>query len=436
VASLILKNLTKTYGDVAAVSGISLEIHDKEFFVLLGPTGAGKTTTLRCIAGLEKPKSGEIWIDQDLVNEWSAAHRDVALVFQQYSLYPNYTVRENLAFPLKSKLRRTSTEDIGRRVQKAAETLRITHLLDRRTDRLSGGEMQRVAIGRAIVREPRLFLMDEPLSNLDAKLRELLRSELQELQLRLGATIVFVTHDQVEAMTMGNRIGVLCAGELVQVGTPHEIYNFPRNIFVASFVGTPPINLFVAEIKAEKIVAVPERFEFSLDPLTRGRLAALAGTRSRVHVGVRPEHVRLVHDDGIVGTVYGAEDHGVEMILTIKVADHLIRATVPPSTRVLLNASVRIAFSQEKLHFFDVQTTENLARACWERLRPVLEGMLRPNPAERFRSMTEVLQALDAVAAGGAATRPAAATILARGTSRVTRTSGRRPRIPQRWALC
>jgi multiple sugar transport system ATP-binding protein len=363
VASLTLKSLTKTYGEVAAVSGISLEIQDKEFFVLLGPTGAGKTTTLRCIAGLEKPESGEVWIDHDLVNEWSAAHRDVALVFQQYSLYPNYTVRENLAFPLKSKLRRTSTEDIGRRVQKAAETLRITHLLDRRTDRLSGGEMQRVAIGRAIVREPRLFLMDEPLSNLDAKLRELLRSELQELQLRLGATIVFVTHDQVEAMTMGDRIGVLCAGELIQVGTPHEIYNFPRNTFVASFVGTPPINLFTAEINAERIVAVPERFEFSLDPTIRSRLEALVGTRSKVRVGIRPEHVKLVDAGGIVGTVYGVEDHGVEVILTISVADHLVRATVPPTTRMPLNESVRIGFTQEKLHFFDFQTTENMARA-------------------------------------------------------------------------
>ena len=188
MARLLLKNLSKTYGEVPAVRDVSLEINDKEFFVLLGPTGAGKTTTLRCIAGLEKPEKGEIWIGEDLVNEWSAANRDVALVFQQYSLYPNYTVRENLAFPLKSKLRRTSAEDIGRRLQKAAETLRITHLLDRRTDRLSGGEMQRVAIGRAIVREPRLFLMDEPLSNLDAKLRELLRSELDRKSTRLNSS--------------------------------------------------------------------------------------------------------------------------------------------------------------------------------------------------------------------------------------------------------
>jgi multiple sugar transport system ATP-binding protein len=359
VARLTLRNLSKTYGDVAAVRSLSLDIQDKEFFVLLGPTGAGKTTILRCIAGLEKPESGEVWIDEDLVNGWSAARRDVALVFQQYSLYPNYTVRENLEFPLKSKLRRTSAKEIGLRVHKAAETLRITHLLDRRTDRLSGGEMQRVAIGRAIVREPRLFLMDEPLSNLDAKLRELLRSELQELHLKLGATLVFVTHDQVEAMTMGDRIGVLCDGQLVQVGTPYEVYNSPRNTFVASFVGTPAINLFDATVNADKIVIAPEKFEVPLQPAARARFNELAGTRTTVRVGVRPEHVKLVVTGGIAGTLYNAEDHGVEMILTISVADHLIRATAPPTTRIPVNASVRIAFTQEKLHFFDPETTEN-----------------------------------------------------------------------------
>jgi multiple sugar transport system ATP-binding protein len=363
VAKLTLKNLCKSYGNVAAVRNVSLDIPDREFFVLLGPTGAGKTTTLRCIAGLEKPENGEIWIGEDLVNDWSAAHRDVALVFQQYSLYPNYTVRKNLEFPLKSKLRNIPAKEIGRRVQHAAETLRISHLLDRRTDRLSGGEMQRVAIGRAIVREPRLFLMDEPLSNVDAKLRELLRSELQELQLKLGATVVFVTHDQIEAMTMGDRIGVLSEGQLVQVGTPYEIYNFPRNTFVASFVGTPPINLFDAVINAEKLVAVPEKFEVSLQPATRARLNKLAGIRTTVRVGVRPENVRIVHTGGILGTLYGAADHGVEMILTISVADHLIHATAPPTTRIPLNESIRIAFAEEKLHFFDPETTENLAHA-------------------------------------------------------------------------
>jgi len=362
VAKLTLKNLSKSYGDVAAVRNLTLDIHDREFFVLLGPTGAGKTTTLRCIAGLTRPESGEVWIGEDLVNEWSAANRDVALVFQQYSLYPNYTVRKNLEFPLRSKLRQISGKEIGLRVQKVAETLRIAHLLDRRTDRLSGGEMQRVAIGRAIVREPRLFLMDEPLSNVDAKLRELLRAELRQLQLKLGATLVFVTHDQVEAMTMGDRIGVLCDGELVQVGTPFEVYNFPRNTFVASFVGTPTINLFDATIDGDKLIVVPEKFAIPLQPAICERLHKVAGKRNTVRVGVRPEHVKLIAGGYIAGQLYGAEDHGVEMILTITVADRLIRATTPSTTRIPVNAPVQITFAQEKLYFFDAETATNLTQ--------------------------------------------------------------------------
>jgi len=244
MAQVTLTGISKRYGAVRAVDSLTLDIRDREFFVLLGPTGAGKTTTLRCIAGLDQPDDGEIAIAGERVNDWSAAQRDVALVFQQYSLYPNYTVRENLAFPLKSKLRNLKPQQIEERVAKAAATVRIAHLLDRRTDRLSGGEMQRVSIGRAIVREPRVFLMDEPLSNLDAKLRELLRAELKGLQQRLGTTLIFVTHDQVEAMTMGDRVGVVNKGELIQVGTPYEIYNTPTNTFVASFVGAPAINMF------------------------------------------------------------------------------------------------------------------------------------------------------------------------------------------------
>jgi multiple sugar transport system ATP-binding protein len=363
VAKLTLKNLSKSYGDVTAVRNLSLDIRDREFFVLLGPTGAGKTTTLRCIAGLEKPESGEVWIGEDLVNEWSSANRDVALVFQQYSLYPNYTVRKNLEFPLRSKLRQIPTQEIGPRVQKAVEILRISHLLDRRTDRLSGGEMQRVAIGRAIVREPRLFLMDEPLSNVDAKLRELLRAELRELQLKLGATLVFVTHDQVEAMTMGDRIGVLCDGELVQVGTPYEVYNSPRDTFVASFVGSPAINLFDATIDGDKLIVVPEKFEIVLQPAVRARLSGIAGKRNTVRVGVRPEHVKLLASGDIAGRLYGAEDHGVEMILTVRIADQLLRATTAVTTRIPVNAPVQIAFAQEKLHFFDPETTKNLMQA-------------------------------------------------------------------------
>ncbi len=203
MAHVLLENLTKKFGSATAIKNLNLEIHDGEFFVLLGPTGAGKTTTLRCIAGLEKPDAGNIHIDHQIVNGWGPAERDVALVFQYYSLYPNYTVRQNLEFPLKSKIRNLTTADIEQRMRKAAKTLQIEHLLDRKTDKLSGGEMQRVAIGRAIVRNPKIFLMDEPLSNLDAKLREMLRSELKDLQMNLGATFLYVTHDQVEGMTMG-----------------------------------------------------------------------------------------------------------------------------------------------------------------------------------------------------------------------------------------
>src|SRR6266404_4516268 len=227
MAHVELRNINKKFRRHTALDDLSLDVGDGEFFVLLGPTGAGKTTTLRLIAGLDAPDSGSILIAGEDVGQWSAAERDVALVFQYYSLYPHYTVRQNLEFPLKSKVRRMSQQEIDARIAKAAKTLRIEHLLERKTDRLSGGEMQRVSIGRAIVREPRVFLMDEPLSNLDAKLRELLRAELKDLQMKLGATFLYVTHDQVEAMSMGDKVGVLNHGHIVQVGTPHQIYNRP-----------------------------------------------------------------------------------------------------------------------------------------------------------------------------------------------------------------
>ncbi len=227
MAHIELKGITKTFGNHAALKNLNIDIADGEFFVLLGQTGAGKTTTLRLIAGLEKPTAGQIFIDGQDVADWGAAERDVALVLQQYSLYPRYTVRENLEFPLKSRIRRVEPAEIKERVDRVAKTLRIEHLLDRKTDRLSGGEMQRVSIGRAIVRKPRVFLMDEPLSALDAKLREALRTELKNLQMNLGATFLFVTHDQIEAMSMGDKIGVLNNGHLVQTGTPQEIYQQP-----------------------------------------------------------------------------------------------------------------------------------------------------------------------------------------------------------------
>ncbi|TIR68555.1 MAG: ABC transporter ATP-binding protein, partial [Mesorhizobium sp.] len=261
MAHIELKNITKKFGGHTALTGLNLNIADGEFFVLLGETGAGKTTTLRMIAGLEKPTEGQVFIDGVDVADWSAAERDVALVLQQYSLYPRYTVRQNLEFPLRPKIRRLPDAEIKDRVARAARTLRIEHLLDRKTDRLSGGEMQRVSIGRAIVRKPRVFLMDEPLSALDAKLREALRTELKNLQMQLGATFLFVTHDQIEAMSMGDKVGVLNHGRIVQTGTPQEIYNNPRDTYVASFVGSPPMNLIDGTLVDDRAVMAPMSFE-------------------------------------------------------------------------------------------------------------------------------------------------------------------------------
>ena len=244
MAEVALKGVSKRFGQNLAVDGIDLAIADGEFVVLLGPTGAGKTTTLRLIAGLERPDEGNILIDGRNVTRADPAARDVTFVFQQYSLYPHLSVYDNLAFPLRSPTRRVPEEDIRRRIHDIAEVLHIPHKLQNRATQLSGGEMQRVAIGRALVRRPSVYLMDEPLSSLDAKLRAELRLELKRIQQDLGATILYVTHDQIEAMTMANRIGILNHGRLIQIGTPREIYENPRNIYVASRLGHPAINLF------------------------------------------------------------------------------------------------------------------------------------------------------------------------------------------------
>ena len=352
MAHIELRGVSKSFGGAAALRNMSLEIADGQFFVLLGETGAGKTTTLRVIAGLEKPDAGQVLIDGQDVTRWGAAERDVALVLQHYSLYPRYTVRQNLEFPLRSPIRRTPETEIAARVERVAKTLRIGHLLDRKTDRLSGGEMQRVSIGRAIVRTPQMFLMDEPLSALDAKLREALRAELKDLQISLGQTFLFVTHDQVEAMSMGDRIGVLNRGELVQVGTPQDIYRDPCNSFVARAVGAPAINL------------VPGRMGDGYAVLGSGielPHPGAAGADGRALVfGVRPEDIQIVEGAPATAMVNDVENHGVEKIVTMTAGPHRLRATVPVTLRLSVGERVRFGWDAARVVLFDAASGRSL----------------------------------------------------------------------------
>jgi multiple sugar transport system ATP-binding protein len=289
MANVVLRQVSKRFGRIEAVRGLSLSINDSEFVVLLGPSGAGKTTTLRLVSGLERPDEGSISINgQDMTRD-PPGMRDVAFVFQQYSLYPHLSVYDNLAFPLRSPARRVPESTIRKRVEQTANVLHIASKLGNRATRLSGGEMQRVAIGRALVRDPAIYLMDEPLSSLDAKLRAELRLELKRIQVELGATILYVTHDQVEAMTMASRIGVMKDGELLQLGTPREIYENPSSRYVASRLGTPQINFLPATLTPG--VAMP------------------SGTET---IGIRTEHLRIgaVNGGGIVGRVHRVEHLG------------------------------------------------------------------------------------------------------------------------------
>jgi multiple sugar transport system ATP-binding protein len=350
MSQVTLEGVTKHFRTVTALSNVSFDIKDGEFFVLLGPTGAGKTTTLRVIAGLEKQDAGSVRFDGEPVDKLAPADRDVAFVFQQYSLYPNMTVYENLAFPLRSPMRKTKEPEIKQRVTEIAEVLRISHLLPRKTAKLSGGEMQRVSVGRAIVRSPRIFLMDEPLSNLDAKLREALRVELAHLQKTQGSTTLFVTHDQIEALTMAERIAVLNLGRIVQIGSPTDIYDRPATTFVAQLVGSPKINLLDARCDNGTMCLAGDENRVCLTDVC-GESRVLP---PKFILGVRPEDVRLASDGVFGGEVVLTEPLGVETLVHIRVSDQqMLVCTVPGLTGTQRGDTVRFNVVRDRLHFFD-----------------------------------------------------------------------------------
>ena len=363
MANVILKNVSKIYkGGVKAVNNVSLEIQDREFVVLVGPSGCGKSTTLRMIAGLEEITEGEIFIDNVRVNDMPAKNRDIAMVFQNYALYPHMTVYENLAFGL--KLRRYPRKEIERRVHEAAEILGLTHeMLKRRPKELSGGERQRVAVGRSIVRKPKAFLFDEPLSNLDAKLRVQMRMELQKLHNRLKSTMIYVTHDQIEALTLGDRIVVMHQGLVQQVADPIGLYERPLNKFVAGFIGSPPMNFLKGTILPEggDFYFSDKSVKLRVLPHYYPRLALYKN--QSVTMGIRPEDVydKIFAQDArpeftITATVDVVEPMGSEIFLYLTAGNNNFVVRVSNQDTAAMNQDLQVVFDMSKAHFFDPQT--------------------------------------------------------------------------------
>ena len=352
-------NLKVTDEGVLAVDDFNLEIKDKEFIVLVGPSGCGKSTTLRMVAGLEEISKGELYIDNRLVNDVEPKYRDIAMVFQSYALYPHMTVRQNMEFPL--KLRKMPKDEIDRKVNEAAEILDITQYLDRKPKALSGGQRQRVAIGRAIVREPKVLLMDEPLSNLDAKLRNQMRAEIIKLRQRINTTFIYVTHDQTEAMTLGDRIVIMKDGVVQQVGTPQDVYEHPVNIFVAGFIGVPIMNFFEGELIKDGVKYYVEvqgtRIELSAEK--EAKMAARGVQAQKVTVGVRPEHIELSEVPGkmISAKIDVSEMMGSQINLHINVNGKegiIIVDTMSTAGRTFqMGEEINFTFAPEVIHVFD-----------------------------------------------------------------------------------
>jgi multiple sugar transport system ATP-binding protein len=366
VAGVTLKNVVKRFKSVTAVDNLSIEIQDREFAVLVGPSGCGKTTALRMIAGLESVSSGEIHIGDRQVNDVEPKDRDIAMVFQNYALYPHMNVRENLGFGL--KMRKFPKEEIERRVREAADILDIHELLDRRPKQLSGGQRQRVAVGRAIVRKPKVFLFDEPLSNLDAKLRVAMRAEISQLHRRLGATIIYVTHDQVEAMTMASRIFIMNQGALQQSGAPLEVYKHPANRFVAGFIGSPSMNFIDAMLVSEQgqYWVDADGFKVKLPPAFHDRIERHAGRP--VVFGVRPEDLAAHGPEGgadpgnlLTARAEVVETLGAEMFVHLSCGRHLIVARMEtPERPWTVGQTLAVELKMAKTHLFDRETSQTI----------------------------------------------------------------------------
>ncbi|MEO0019404.1 MAG: sn-glycerol-3-phosphate ABC transporter ATP-binding protein UgpC [candidate division WOR-3 bacterium] len=355
MSRVLFKEVSKKFGsEVIAVDRVSFEVKDEEFFCILGPSGCGKSTVLRLIAGLEEPDEGEIYIGERLVNGVEPKERDVAMVFQNYALYPHMSVYENMAFAL--KMRRLPKTEINIRVKEAAKILGIEELLERKPAELSGGQRQRVALGRAIVRNPKVFLFDEPLSNLDAKLRVGMRTELARLHQRLGTTIIYVTHDQVEAMTLGERIAVMKDGKLVQVADPLTLYNRPANRFVAGFIGSPPMNLFTGVVKAN-----PLRFvnPFLTINLPQGFTPSLPQEKEVV-LGIRAEDIHITSAGDIRASVEVIEQLGNEALIYLKIGDAPCVLRTSPAKAPRPGTTVNLQFDLKNLHLFDPKTEQRL----------------------------------------------------------------------------
>ena len=368
MAGVVLENVIKRYGDVTAVDNVSLTIQDGEFISLVGPSGCGKTTTLNMIAGLLDLTDGEIYIGDRPVAGLDPKDRDIAMVFQNYALYPNKTVYKNLAFPL--EMRKTPRAEIDQRVKSTAETLSITALLERKPRELSGGQQQRVALGRALVRSPKVFLMDEPLSNLDAKLRVQMRAELKRFHHELNATVIYVTHDQMEAMTMSDRIVVMSGGVLQQAGTPDDLYSRPVNLFVAGFIGSPSMNFLSGRVEQRSGTAIlvgdggatqDGGWEYALSPEQGTRALTSTG---EVVLGVRHNSVRLYQSEQpntIKARVYTVEPTGDVTFVHFRVGEHILAASVDPTFQISADEPIWVDFDQRNIHLFDAQSKATLA---------------------------------------------------------------------------